>query len=66
MKLLLSKFLSFLPKNKEKKKTNGFVDFFLHASEEEKKRVFEDAAKRANNDQRTLVENINKLQQKAT
>lgn len=43
-----------------------FANFFLHASDEEKKRVFTDAARRANEDQRTLVESINKLERKAT
>lgn len=56
----------FLTKTKEKKVVGSFADFFLHASEKEKKRVFEDAARKANEDQRALVENINKLQHKAT
>src|SRR3989339_867571 len=40
--------------------------FFLHAPEKEKRRVFEDAARLANKDQRALVENINKLQHKTS
>lgn len=60
------KLLSIFSKNKQKKTTGSFADFFLHASEKEKKRVFEDAARRANEDQRLLVENLNKLQHKAT
>lgn len=60
------KLFNFLTKTKEKKKTGSFAEFFLHASEKEKKQVFEDAARRANEDQRLLVENLNKLQHKAT
>lgn len=33
------------------RKYNGFSDFFLHASDEEKKVVFTEAAHRANEDQ---------------
>ena len=55
---------AFLTKNKEK--TGSFAEFFLHASDKEKKRVFEDAARRANEDQRALVENVIKLRRKAT
>lgn len=43
-----------------------FADFFLHASDAEKRRVFTEAARRANEDQRSLVENINKLESKTT
>ena len=60
------KLFNFLTKTKEKNKTGSFADFFLNASEKEKKQVFEDAASRANEDQRTLVENLNKLQHKVT
>ena len=60
------KLFNFLTKTKEKNKTGSFADFFLNASEKEKKQVFEDAARRANEDQRTLVENLNKLQHKVT
>ena len=59
------KMLSFLTKNKEKKANGSFADFFLHASEEEKERVFTEAARRANEDQRALVERVNKLKHKA-
>lgn len=47
-------------------KTDSFAGFFLHASDQEKKRVFEDAARRANTDQRELVKHVNKLGHKAT
>lgn len=60
------KILNTAKKTKEKKKTGSFADFFLHASEKEKIRVFKDVAKRANEDQRILVEKVNKLQQKTT
>ena len=60
------KIFNFFIKTGEKKKIGNFADFFLHASEKEKKRVFEDAAKRANEDQCALVENISKLKHKAT
>lgn len=52
------KLFSFLTKNKEKGHTSGFADFFLHASEKEKKKAFTEAAKRANEDQRTLIEKL--------
>lgn len=52
--------------SKKKKQKSCFADFFLYASEKEKQRVFTDAAKRANEDQRLLVENLNKLKHKTT
>ena len=60
------KLFSFLAKKRKKNKIGSFAEFFLHASEKEKKRVFTDAARLANEDQRKLVESINKFQQKAT
>ena len=60
------KLFTFLTKPKETKKTGSFAEFLLYAPEKEKKRVFEDAAKQANEDQRMLVNKINQLQQKAT
>jgi hypothetical protein len=60
------KIFNFFTRNKEKKKTGNFADFFLHASDKEKKKVFIDAARRANEDQRSLVEHINELHQKTT
>lgn len=56
--------LKFFTNNKEKETPSGFADFFLHASEKEKKRVFTEAARRANEDQRIMVESINKPRQK--
>lgn len=41
--------------NKGAKKSGSFSAFFLHASEIEKKKVFTEAAKRANEDQRALL-----------
>ena len=60
------KFLKIFAKNKEKKEIGSFADFFLNASAEDKKKVFTDAAKRANEDQRSLVEHINEIQHKTT
>jgi len=56
----------FLTRARGKKTGHGFADFFLHASEKEMKEVITEAARRANEDQRLLVENLNKLQHKAT
>ncbi|MEK9130757.1 MAG: hypothetical protein AAB429_01445 [Patescibacteria group bacterium] len=48
------------------KAENGKIDplsyFLLHASDEEKQRVFLEAAKMANKDQRELVERSKKLE----
>jgi hypothetical protein len=49
------KIASFLTKISRKRKEETFADFFLHASREEKKRVFTHAAKKANEDQRMLM-----------
>lgn len=41
----------------EKKESSGsFSNFFTHASDREKKRVFTEAARRANEDQRALFD----------
>ena len=53
-------------KSKGKLKNGNFANFFLHASDTEKIRVFEEAARRSNDDQRTLVKNINKSQHMTT
>ncbi len=53
-------------RNKEKKKQGGLSHFFLHASDKEKMRVFTDAAKQANKDQRNLVDKIDKIQRRTT
>ena len=60
------KLFSFFTKNKEKNKTGNFAEFFLHASDKKKKKIFMDAARRANEDQRSLVEHFNELHQKTT
>ena len=46
-------------KKEKKKRSGGFADFFLNASEREKQDAFTEAAKRANQDQRALVEKLN-------
>lgn len=60
------KILNFFTKSKGKVKNGSFADFFLHASEKEKEKVFMEAARKANEDQQNLVDSINKLQRKAT
>jgi hypothetical protein len=60
------KIFEFLSKNREKKQKRSLSDFFLHAPKKEKIKIFTEAARRANEDQRKLVENANNLQQKAT
>lgn len=60
------KLLNFFTVNKREKSKSNFANFFLYASEEEKKRVITDAARRANEDQRLLVENISKFDHKTT
>lgn len=44
-----------IPKKREIK---SFGEFFLHASEKEKMKVFTEAARRANKDQRALIKKI--------
>lgn len=56
----------FLTMTKTQKSKSTFADFFLHASEKEMKDVITEAAKRANEDQRSLVEQINRLEHKTT
>lgn len=60
------KIMNFFAKSKEKNKNGGFANFFLHASEREKEKVFMEAARRANEDQQNLVDRLNTPQQKAT
>lgn len=60
------KIFNFFTKNKAKKREGSFADFFLRASDKEKKKIFTDAARRANEDQRLLIEHINELRQKTT
>ena len=42
-------------KERKNKETGEFCDFFLHASPKEKERVFTDAARRANEEQREVL-----------
>ncbi|MFH1536553.1 MAG: hypothetical protein ABID45_01035 [Patescibacteria group bacterium] len=51
-------------KNKKEQPTDGFAGFLLHASDKEKKEKFREAAKRANKDQRILVNDINRIHNK--
>lgn len=54
---------SFLKKQPLKKSKNDFLaDFLLHASNEEKLRVFTKAAHMANKDQQDMVNRSKKLQ----
>ncbi len=54
-------------RKKEKIEESGsFSDFFLHASKEKQMRVFTEAARRANEDQRALVEQYNQMNHKTT
>jgi len=46
------KFLNLFTKNYTKQKTSKFSDFFLHASEERKKEILNEAARKANEEQR--------------
>lgn len=48
------KLLNLFKKNGKKLKPGRFSDFFLHASEKEKKEVLKEAAYKANQDQREL------------
>jgi hypothetical protein len=60
------KIFNFFTKNKAKNQEGSFADFFLHASDKEKKKVFLNAARQANEDQRSLVKRIKEIQHKAT
>jgi len=42
-------------KEADTKKSGHFSDFFLHASIEKKRKVFTEAAQRANKDQREVI-----------
>lgn len=48
----------FFKKFKKGETKRSFSEFFLHASAEEKERVFTDAARRANEDQRALLKSV--------
>lgn len=53
---MFMKLLNLFKKTKETGGTGRFSDFFLHASEKDKERVFKEAARRANKEQRELFE----------
>ncbi len=42
--------------NKEKTEKKSLAEFFLHATSKEKERVFTEAARKANEDQRKLLD----------
>lgn len=50
------KLMNFFTKKAENKKTGRFADFFLHASEEKKIKLFTKVAKQANEEQRKMFE----------
>lgn len=50
------KLFNIFRKTKEAEKSGKFSDFFLHAPEKEKERVFREAARRANEEQREIFE----------
>lgn len=52
----------FFPKREEKK---DFSSFFSRASVEEKRRLMEDVAKKANEDQRSLLERYERANHKS-
>lgn len=54
-------YTTFLNRFKRKPEFKGFSDFLLKASEEEKIRVFREAAHQANEDQRALFYKSNVL-----
>ncbi|MFH1048372.1 MAG: hypothetical protein V1732_01770 [Patescibacteria group bacterium] len=52
-------FLNFFRKTKYKEKSGKFSDFFLHTSDNEKKKVLKEAAYRANEEQRAVYQKAN-------
>ena len=50
----------YFPKIRQKTKSTGLSDFLLHASDKQKEKVFREAARRANEDQRKLIESLKK------
>lgn len=48
------KFLNLFKKTQKKDPPGRFSDFFLHASEKEKEKVFKEAARKANEEQREV------------
>lgn len=53
---MLVKLLDLSKKTKEIREASKFSDFFLHAPEREKERVFKEAARRANEERREVFE----------
>lgn len=51
---MLMKLINFFKRNGKKTKSGRFSDFFLYATEKEKKEVLKEAARKANKDQREL------------
>lgn len=51
----LSNFFTIFNREKNTKKPGRFASFFLHASLEKKKEIFQEAARKANEDQREVV-----------
>lgn len=51
-------------KNDGKKESGGFSDFLLHASPEKQIELFKEAARKANQDQRSVVERYDEIQTK--
>ena len=46
--------LNLFRKSEQKGKPGRFSDFFLHASEKEKEKIFKEAARKANEEQREV------------
>ena len=55
MMRLICKLFGYTPNNKAEK-TTGFSEFFTNAGSAEKKKIIEQAVKKANNDQKELIE----------
>jgi len=55
MMRLIYKMFGYTPNNKAEK-TNGFSEFFTNAGSAEKKKIIEQAVKKANIDQKDLIE----------
>ena len=51
---MLMKLLNLFIKNKTKERSGRFSEFFLHASEKEKEKIFKEAARKANEEQREV------------
>lgn len=58
------KLFKLLSLRKKKRAPKEVADFFLHASDKEKKRILMKAAKRSNADQRALIQNSHSLHHK--